>query len=97
MLKSVGMTGKEFRRMIWLESLFCGGKALLIGIPVGILLSKGFYEALNLRMEIAFQLPYESILLSVAAVFLLLGGIMRYSMGKINRKNIIDTIQNENI
>lgn len=97
MLKSVGMTGKEFRRMIWLETLFCGGKALIIGIPIGILLSKGFYEALNLRMEIAFRLPYESILISVAAVFLLLGGIMRYSMGKINRKNIIDTIQNENI
>ena len=97
MLKSVGMTGKEFRRMIWLESLFCGGKALIIGIPIGILLSAGFYRALNMRMEIAFRLPYESILISIAAVFLLFAAIMRYSMGKINRKNIIHTIQNENI
>lgn len=97
MLKSVGMTGKEFRRMIWLESLFCGGKALIIGIPIGILLSAGFYRALDMRMEIPFRLPYESILISIAAVFLLFAAIMRYSMGKINRKNIIQTIQNENI
>lgn len=26
MLRAVGMTGREFRRMIWLESLFYGGK-----------------------------------------------------------------------
>lgn len=97
MLKSVGMTGKEFRRMIWLESLFCGGKALIIGIPIGILLSAGFYRALDMRMDIPFRLPYESILISIAAVFLLFAAIMRYSMGKVNRKNIIQTIQNENI
>lgn len=97
MLKSVGMTRKEFRKMIWLESLFCGGKALIIGIPAGVLISAGFHKALGIRLEIAFPIPYESILISVAAVFLLFAGIMRYSMRKINRKNIIDTIQNENI
>lgn len=97
MLKSIGMTRKEFRRMIWLETLFCGGKALIIGIPAGILVAAGFYKAMGIRLEISFRIPYESILLSIAAVFLLLAGIMRYSMGKINRKNIIDAIQNENI
>lgn len=97
MLKSIGMTRKEFRRMIWLETLFCGGKALLIGIPAGIFVAAGFYRAMGIRLEIAFRIPYGSILLSIAAVFLLLAGIMRYSMGKINRKNIIETIQNENI
>lgn len=97
MLKSIGMTKKEFRRMIWLESAFYGMKSLFIGIPVGILLSVCFYFALTKGLQMPYQLPYMGILISVIAVFVLLFGIMRYSMGKINRKNIIDTIQNENI
>lgn len=47
MLRAVGMTGREFRRMIWLESLFYGGKALIIGIPLGIIISYCFHLALE--------------------------------------------------
>ncbi len=97
MLKSIGMTKREFTRMIRLESIFYGAKALLIGIPLGILLSIYFHRTLAVGVIMDYRLPYEGILFSIAAVALLLFGIMRYSMGKINRKNIIDTIQNENI
>ena len=45
----------------------------------------------------AFRFPWLGTVTAVAAVILLLYVIMRYSMGKINRKNIIETIQNENI
>ena len=34
MLKSIGMTKKEFNRMIRLESIFYGVKSLIIGIPI---------------------------------------------------------------
>lgn len=97
MLKSIGMTKREFTRMIRLESIFYGAKALIIGIPLGILLSCYFHKALAVGVIMDYRLPYEGILLSIGAVALLLFGIMRYSMAKINRKNIIDTIQNENI
>ena len=97
MLRAVGMTGKEFRRMIWLEGLFYGGKAMMIGIPVGIVISFGFHLIFSEGIVTAYQPPISAILLSVSAVALLLFGIMRYSMGKINRRNIIETIQNENL
>lgn len=97
MLKSVGMTHREFRRMIWLEGFFYGGKALIIGIPVGVLLSFCFHMALGEGIVVNFQFPWSATLCSIAAVVALLFGIMHYSMGKINRKNIIETIQNENI
>ena len=45
MLKSIGMTTKEFNRMIRLESIMYGTKSLLIGIPLGILGSYGIYKA----------------------------------------------------
>ena len=97
MLRSVGMTGREFGRMIWLEGLFYGGKALCIGIPAGLVISALFHRGLGERFVTDFRIPWMGILVSVAAVALLLYLIMRYSMGKINRRNIIDTIRNENI
>lgn len=97
MLKSIGMTKKEFRRMIWLESVFYGTKALLIGIPLGIALSVWLYKAFLSGIEISYQLPYSGIIISIVAVFILLFVTTQYSMNKINKKNIVDTIQNENI
>lgn len=98
MLKSVGMTEKEFRRMIQLESLFYGMKSLLIGIPIGCVLSYIIYRVLTGgSVIIKYQLPVSAILISVIAVLLLVTVIMRYSMNKINKQNIIETIRNENI
>ncbi len=97
MLKSVGMTRKEFRRMVWLEGVFYGGKALAIGIPLGLLFSLGFHRALGEGLVTAFRFPWEGILSSAVAVALLLYGILHYSMSRIGRKNIMDTIRNENI
>ena len=47
-LKSIGMTTKEFNKMIRLESVMYGTKSLLIGIPIGLL---GSYEIFN-RLQI---------------------------------------------
>ncbi|MBR1816539.1 MAG: FtsX-like permease family protein [Lachnospiraceae bacterium] len=97
MLKSIGMTSKEFNRMIRLETVFMGTKSLLYGLPIGIALSYLIYTGLGKEDGLPFAFPYAAILISVAAVFLLIAGIMKYSMGKINRQNTIETIRNENI
>lgn len=97
MLQAVGMTGREFRRMIWLESLFYGGKALLIGVPLGIGVSYCFHLAMKQGMDTAFFFPWSGILISVAAVMVLLYGTMHYSMGKIRKRNIVETIRSENL
>lgn len=97
MCKSVGMTGGEFRRMFWLEGLFYGGKGLLLGIPLGILISLGFHKAMGEGIVTKYRLPMGGILMASAAVFILMFCIMRYSMKKFYGKNIIETIRNENI
>ena len=98
MLKSVGMTGKEFNRMIQLESFFYGMKSLLIGIPAGCILSYLIYQVLTQGLvELAFQLPIKAIVIAIITVFLLITVIMKYSISKINKQNIIETIRNENI
>lgn len=97
MLKSIGMTRKEFNRMIRLESIFYGVKSLIIGIPIGLLLSYGMYNVFRNSMEMEYVLPYKAIIVAIVFVAVVIGIIMRYSMSKINKQNIIETIRNDNI
>lgn len=97
MLKSIGMTTKEFNRMIRLESIFMGTKSLIIGIPIGCALSYLIYMALAGGSSIPYSLPLIAIIISILAVILLITCIMKYSISKINKENIIETIRNENI
>ena len=97
MLKSIGMTKKEFNRMIRLESIFYGVKSLVIGIPIGLGLSYGMYTVFRNSMEMNYILPYKSIIVAVIFVAVVIGIIMKYSMSKINKQNIIETIRNDNI
>lgn len=95
--KSIGMTKKEFNRMISLESLFYGIKSLFVGISIGLILSYCMYKALSTEMELKFGIPLKAIIICIIAVFVLLFAIMKYSISKINKKNIIETVRNENI
>lgn len=97
MLKSVGMTKKEFNKMVRLESVFYGTKSLLIGIPIGMGLSYLIFKALNGSVEFEYILPINGIMISIIAVFLLVWSIMKFSLNKINKQNIIETIRRDNI
>ena len=97
MLKSIGMTKKEFNRMILLESIMYGTKSLLIGIPLGLLLSYAIYRSYAQSIEFGFTIPTVPILISIIFVFMIVGLTMRYSLNKINKQNIVETIRNDNI
>ena len=97
MLKSIGMTKKEFNRMIRLETIFMGTKSLTFGIIIGTALSYLIYLALGRENGLYYNLPIIPIIISIIAVFLLIIMIMKYSLNKINKQNIIETIRNENI
>ncbi len=97
MLKSIGMTSKEFNHMIRLESLMYASKALIIGIPLGLLLSYAFYQSVANSVDFGWMIPWMAILISVVAVGLLISIIMRYSVKQVEKQNIIETIRSENI
>ena len=97
MLKSIGMTKKEFNRMINLETLFYSSKSLIYGLALGILGALAIHRAFGVRTEMSFTLPYTAILIAIIFVFALVYIIMRYSINKINKQNIIETIRNDNI
>lgn len=97
-LKSIGMTKKEFNRMIRLESLMYGIKSLIIGIPLGGLGVFAIFSAFSIgSAPMSFVFPWKAILISIAVVFVAVWLIMKYSISKVNKQNIIETIRNDNI
>lgn len=96
-LKSIGMTTKEFNKMIRLESIMYGTKALIIGIPLGILGSYLIYYGFAKEMDLGYNIPLTPILISAVFVFIIIGITMKYSLNKINKQNIIETIRKDNI
>lgn len=97
-LRSIGMTDKQFAGMVRLESVFISVKALVIGVPLGILISYLLCVMMN-RMDdaIIYEPPYKAIILCIVVVIMLIYAIMKLSMTKLRHNNIIETIKNENL
>lgn len=97
MLKSIGMTKNEFNKMINLESIMYSTKALIIGIPLGLLGSFAIYKAFANGSDYGFIFPWQAILIAIFVVYILVSLIMYFALRKTKSENIIDTIKDENI
>lgn len=97
MLKSIGMTKKEFNRMIRLESIFYGLKSLLIGVPLGLLGGYAIFKATGNTIMLDYSFPTMAVIISIVFVFFVVWLIMKMSISKVNKQNIIETIRNDNI
>ena len=96
-LKSIGMTNKEFKRMIHYESFIYGLKALIFGLPVGVALSYLIYTVTADVYTTSYKLPMIPILISIIFVFAIIFMTMQYAVKKTKNQNIIETIRKENI
>ena len=83
--------------MINLEAIFYSFKSLLYGIILGLIGSYLAFTAFTSGYNYNYQLPINSILAAVVFVVVIVLIIMRYSIKKINKQNIIETIRNSNI
>ena len=97
MLKSIGMTKKEFNNMINLESLFYSMKSLFVGIILGLGGSYLVYTVFSKRWDFGYSIPTIPIIISTVFVLVMVCVIMKYSINKIQKQNIIETIRKENI
>ena len=96
-LKSIGMTKREFNNMILLEAVFYSFKSLFFGIILGIGGSYLVYNAFKKQMDFGYLLPTKAIIISIIFIILLVYTIMKYSISRINKENIIETIRKENV
>ncbi len=97
MLQSVGLTPRGFNKMINYESVFYGLKALLYGLPVGILISMLLHSSFSEVFEFAFFLPGKEILACVIGVFGIVFITMLHAGAKLKNDNIIEALRAENL
>lgn len=97
MLKSIGMTGSGFNRMMNFECILYGIKSLMYGLPVSIIVTYFIYRSVSEGFEIDFHLPWKAIIIAVSSVLAVVFATMVYSMSKIKKDNPIDALKNENI
>lgn len=96
-LKSIGMTNKQFKKMLDLECIFYGTKALLYGIPLGILVCFLLNQGFGNMLSFLFEIPWKSILISVIAIYFVVFATMLYASRKVKKENIIDVIRDDNV
>lgn len=95
MLKSVGTTPKGFNKMIMLESAFYGIKALIFAIPISAGLSYAMYKAMHPTGMIAFEFNLPLYLCVIAAVMVIIGATMLYSVRKLKDDSIVETLKQD--
>ena len=91
------MTKNEFNKMINLESIMYSMKALIIGIPLGILGSFAIYKAFANGSDYGYLFPWQAIIIAILVVYILVSLIMHFALRKTRNENIIDVIKDENI
>ena len=97
MLRSVGMSERDFQKMMNFECAFYGMRSLAAGIPISILFSWLIYVGMSAggADEIDFVLPWASMGISAAGVLLIVFVTMLYATHKIRKENIIDALRDE--
>lgn len=98
MLRSVGMSDRDFKKMMNFECAFYGMRTLLFGLPIAGIISWLIYEGLVAveRMDnFDFVFPWGSMAISMFSVFFIVFITMLYAISKIKKENIIDALRDD--
>jgi putative ABC transport system permease protein len=95
MLKSVGMTPKEFKKTILLESAFYGLFGLFFGVPLSLVINRVVGYIISKDNPIPFSVNIWLYLLACVAVFVIIALTMIYSLKLIKNNSIIDSLKND--
>ncbi|NLJ70624.1 MAG: ABC transporter permease [Clostridiaceae bacterium] len=96
MLKSVGMSNKGIRKMMIYECLLYGTRSLLWGLPLSLGVSYLIYRAIDRSVEQSYTIPWIAIAIVCISVFLFVAISMIYALRQFNKKNILESLKNEN-
>ncbi len=83
--RSIGMTSKEFNRMIGLESIFIGLKTIIYSLPTATILCLIIHHIINAEIDIEFNFPYIPIIISFIFISIFIYIIMIFSLNKLKK------------
>lgn len=96
MLRSVGMSDRDFNKMMRFECALYGFQTLLFGLPISGILAWLIYRGMFMGgAEVSFTFPWSSIGISVLGVFLVIFITTMYALSVIKKENIIDALRDD--
>lgn len=95
MLKSVGMTPKEFKKTLIFESMFYGLFGLLLGVPLSLVINRVVGYIISKDNPIPFSVNIWLYLIACVAVFVIIALTMIYSLKLIKNNSIIDSLKDD--
>jgi putative ABC transport system permease protein len=97
MLRSVGMSDRDFQKMMNFECAFYGIRALLFGLPIAAISSWLIYKGMFVggADNIDFVFPWGSMAISVFSVLFIVFITMLYATRKIKKENIIEALRDD--
>lgn len=96
MLRSVGMSDRDFNKMMRFECTLYGARTMLWGLPLSGILSYLIYKGMIFGGgTIHFVFPWVSMAISVFGVLFIVFITMLYAISKIKKENIIDALRDD--
>ena len=96
-LKSIGMTDAQLRKMVITECLQSGWRALLWGLPIGIGMSVLLNQIVNDAYHLDSVVSIHALLICILCVVITVGISMIYALHTVKEDTPIDAIRMENI
>ncbi|RWS43477.1 ABC transporter permease [Bacillus mycoides] len=97
LLTLIGGTKSQLGRMIILEQMMLGSIAIVVGIGIGMLCSKLFFQALSVLLNIDKTLPLvwnsKAVLITAGIYFILFLILSLFSVWTVGRLQIIDLLR----
>ncbi|WP_410983546.1 FtsX-like permease family protein [Bacillus cereus] len=97
LLTLIGGTKAQLGRMIMLEQMILGGIAIVVGIGLGMLCSKLFFQALSVLLGIDKTLPLvwngKAVLITTSVYFILFFLLSLFGIWTVGRLQIIDLLR----
>lgn len=92
-LKSVGMTTKGLQKMLFSESIICTLKAMVFGVPLGVLIPYLINVVVRRAFPILYEVPWGLLLTSIGGIFLLILAVTFGTVYKLRKQNLIESIR----
>lgn len=96
-LKSVGMTSKALKKMLYSESMYCTMKATVKGGILGLLIPWLINLSIRNAFPIKFHLPLYVAIFSVCITYIVVLTITYIEIKKFKKQNLIETIRMDSI
>ena len=79
------------------ECVFYGIKGLIFGITMAVIATYAMFNVMSDGFNVGFYIPVQSIVVVVISIFIVVFASMIYTMKKIKKDNVIETLRNDNI